>query len=359
MLDDLQWCMHDALEWLHFLLRMDARSHLLVVGTVRTEEVDAEHPLTRLVEALRREDRVTEITLGRLSQQETAELATHLVGRVISEEQNAQLFTETEGNPLFIVEMIRAGPSAPPDRNADARLLNRPPAPVMDLPPVVQAIIARRLRQVTPSARVLLDVAAVIGRSFTYKVLARAASVDEDALLQGLDELWQRRIVRESGPEAYDFTHDKLRSVASMELSAARQRVLHRRVAEALEEEYHRNLDTYSGQLAVHFELAAMPAQAAHYYQRAALHARHLYANETALSYCNRALMLLGEDSQPPETTALYDQMAELLHLMGRYDEARDLWQRALELTPPSESVTQAQFYRKLGNAWRDQYHYD
>src|SRR5207248_6647684 len=106
------------------------------------------------------------------------------------------------------------------------------------VPSTVQAVIAARLAQLSPLAREVVSVAAVIGRAFTFAVLKRASGSDENALVQGLDELWQRRIVREQGGEAYDFSHDKLREGAFKDLSLARRRLLHRRVAEALEEVY-------------------------------------------------------------------------------------------------------------------------
>ena len=110
----------------------------------------------------------------------------------------------------------------------------------------------------------------MIGRAFTFEVLARASDDDEDTLVRGLDELWQRRIVREQGADAYDFSHDKLRAVVYAGLSTARRRVLHRHVAEALEAEHAADLDAVSGQIASHYERAGQLERALAYYQQAA-----------------------------------------------------------------------------------------
>ena len=101
--------------------------------------------------------------------------------------------------------------------------------------PKVQAAIETRLAQLSEPARELVGVAATIGRAFTTDVLADAGEADEDALVRGLDELWRRRIVREQGADAYDFSHDKIREVAYLALSPARRRHHHLRVARALE----------------------------------------------------------------------------------------------------------------------------
>lgn len=353
LIDDLQWCDRDTLEWMHFALRFRQGSRLLIIGTVRSEEITLEHPVVRLEDALRSEGRLAEIILSPLSRTETAELAGHMGGRALNSEQADHLYAETEGNPLFVVETLRAQ-----FKVEELEWQANPARSMIDLPPRVRAVISRRLNQLSPVAHRLLDVAAVIGRSFTFEVLARAANVDEVGLVHGLDELWQRRILREQGPDAYDFTHDKLRLVAYQELSTARQRILHRHVAEALEAEFSGEPDAVSGQIAQHYERAGLPALAVPYYRRTAIFAQRLYANEIAITHYRHALELLGAESTMEKAT-LYDHLGEVLHFIGQYDEARESWHHALDTMPQNERLMRTNLYRKMGNAWRDQYHYD
>jgi predicted ATPase len=178
-------------------------------------------------------------------------------------------------------------------------------------------------------------VAATIGREFTFAVLARASDSDEDTLVRALDELWQRRIVREQGADAYDFSHDKLRQAAYAELSAARQRLLHRRVAQALEAVYAGDLDSVSARLAAHYEGAGQPKQAILYYQRAAEMAQRIYVNEEAVRYYRRALALLetavpgesGGDWRQEMSTKLNEGLGGVLELNGWHNEAKDDYQ--------------------------------
>ncbi len=308
LIDDLQWCDQETLEWLHYLLRFDPQARLLVVGTARAEEVGAQHPLTPLLFDLHRTGHVTEIVLGPLDAAETAKLTAHIGGRELDVDQIVQLYRETEGNPLFVVETVRAGlgssafsvqsPELRNDRNLPPLTLNA------QLPPMVHAVIAARLAQLSAPARELASLAATIGRAFTFDVLARASDHDEDSLVRGLDELWQRCIVREQGATAYDFTHDKLREVAYDEVSPAHRRLLHRHVAQALETIHTSNLDPISGQVAAHFERAGLPEQAMRYYQRAAAVAQRVYANEEAISLLNKGLALLRTIPGGPERDA-------------------------------------------------------
>ena len=83
VLDDLQWCDADTLEWLHYLLRTGRDSRLLVVGTMRPEEVGRAHPAAVLVAALRESQQAAEIDLGPLDAGETGKLAASVAGRAL------------------------------------------------------------------------------------------------------------------------------------------------------------------------------------------------------------------------------------------------------------------------------------
>ena len=80
MLDDIQWCDHETLEWLHYLLRFAPTAHLLLLGTIRTEEALSDHPLFTFLRTLQRDHLLTEIPLGPLTTSETTTLAEHIVG---------------------------------------------------------------------------------------------------------------------------------------------------------------------------------------------------------------------------------------------------------------------------------------
>ena len=181
--------------------------------------------------------------------------------------------------------------------------------------------------------------AAAVGRSFAFEVLARASLMDEDQVVHGLDELWRRHIVREHGVDAYDFTHDKLREVAYRSLSTARRRLVHRRVAQAMESALDGQLDSVAGQLADHFDKAGMVDQAVGYYRRAAEAAQHIFANDEAIRYYRRALELMERTTAAGEAVAtLYEQLGDVHFLVTHYDAARRpiamLWSGCLQMRP-------------------------
>jgi DNA-binding SARP family transcriptional activator len=364
LIDDLPWCDHDTLEWLHYLLRYDAGARLLVVGTLRAEDFADDHPLAALLAALRREGQLTELALDPLNADETASLAAHMVEHALTAEQAARLFRETEGNPLFVVETLRFGWGQDRKEVGDGQVSQPSQASdLRSLPPKVHAVLQSRLAQLSPNARELAGLAAAIGREFTFPILARASGQDDDALVRSLDELWQRRIVRGApgrGAEAYDFTHDKLREVAYNSLSAMRRRLLHHRIAQALEAGCEQSPDALCGQVAAHYELAGRFEQAIPYYQRAAEAAQRVYANAEAIRYCRRALALLeGPAGYPPALASLamdlYEQLGDLLHWTGQYEEARAAFLAALAHSPQPDIIWAACLQRKAANTWTSQ----
>ena len=248
LIDDLQWCDRETLEWLHYLMRFDSQARIMIVGTSRMEELSDDHPLAALLRTLRRTGRLAEIQLGPLNEAETTVLAENVAGRKIDPGVATCLYGETEGNPLFIVETVRAGlPNATQETESGELVCIPHP-----LPSRVQDALSERLAQLSSPARELVNVAATIGRAFTFDVLAAAAELDggEDALIRAIDELWQRRIVREQGVDAYDFSHHKLREVVLASISPARRRLLRRRLASALERGHTHGPDTIGRQIA-------------------------------------------------------------------------------------------------------------
>jgi DNA-binding SARP family transcriptional activator len=301
VLDDLQHADRETCQLLHYLLRVQPDARLLVVATVRREEVEAAHPLHDLLAGVRARDRLAEIALPRLDQEETAVLAHRLSGARLSDADVRYLYDETEGNPLFVVEALRAGW-----------------APGSSLSPRVQSVIEARLSQLSAHARDLVEVVAVIGREFSTDVLAAASDAGEDTLVDSLDELWRRQIVRErsegTSGSSYDFSHDKIRQVAYRNVGPVRRRRLHARIAAALEQIHVSDPGQVSVQIAGHLDRAGAVAPAVEWYRRAARAAQLLHADVQAVHLLTRSLeLLLGLPQSPDRDTSELGIRTELL----------------------------------------------
>lgn len=358
VVDDLQWCDQETLEFLHYLVRLDPKAPMLVAATARPEEIGPEHAATALVTGLQGIERLVEIVLGPLDHPHVAALAEQLGEEPLSPDRAERLYRETEGNPLFVVETVRAGlltgSADGPPRMAGGR-----PAPEgsLMLPPKVHSVIQTRLAWLSPEATELVALAATVGREFTYEVLAEASRQDEDTLLASLDELWRRRIVREHGVHAYDFSHDKLREVAYAGVGPARRRRLHRAVADALASVRAGDLGPVSGQLAAHYDRAGRREQAIPYYRQAAEVAQRVFANDDVLAHLTRALELLEHlpsgAARDEQELALREALGVPLVALRGYGApaTRDNYARAEELCVRLARPSSAPVLRGLATA--------
>jgi DNA-binding SARP family transcriptional activator/tetratricopeptide (TPR) repeat protein len=343
VIDDLQWCDAETIELIGFVVRTGQRTPILIVGTVRSEEVPEHHPLVGLLDALSHDQAVTTVPLDRLDEATTATLAARLRAEdTIDPKLAARLWSETEGNPLFVIEALRAGISSDGSQAV--------------LTPTMRVVLRARLGQLTDGARRLAEVAAVIGRPFSVSLMVSATGIDEHELVDYVDELWRRRIIRDQGA-TYDFSHDKLRAVALEMVSPARRRRLHRAVAEAIAVELHNDIDAASPQLAAHYDQAGMIEPAIDAYRVAGDRAVAVSALEEAVTMFRRAFSLLADIPPSPDRDALELDIrialgSPLVALEGYgSNAAHQLYERALSLCRKLHRPVDPPILRGLGLA--------
>ncbi len=190
----------------------------------------------------------------------------------------------------------------------------------LGLPSTIQGVILARLDRLPEPVKLTVKVASVIGRLFNHELLLHAHPIKpEDVLLtQQLDTLLQRDFARVEQPEprrAYLFKHNITQEVVYQTLLADQRQELHLAVARTLEASQPENVDD----LALHYynsDMLQAPVRdrALHYLDAAGLRAKRDYANETALSYFNRALEI-------EERADWLKAKVEVLHILGRREE--------------------------------------
>ena len=287
ILDDIQWCDGETLAWLQFFLRRATGRPVLVVATGREEEFADNDELTVLMAALRAENLLTKAEIVPLSPEQAGELA-RLAGSEAADDEG--MFAVTGGYPLFVIESVRAGAQEP-------ALLSR----ALEGSQLVQAVLDGRLDQLSERARGVAGLAAVLGHEFNPELLERASDLPAGQVIDGLDELWRRRIIvhhrQRYGrhPGYYDFSHDLLRDATLRRIPPPRLGAMHRRVGEALEQETGADSGTLAGRIADHFEQAGLGIRALPFHERAAEIAEERYALDTAIDHYRAACRLLSE----------------------------------------------------------------
>jgi DNA-binding SARP family transcriptional activator/predicted ATPase len=320
LVDDAHWADAATLELLAYLVRRLTDLPVLILITW-DESVGHEHRLHRLLAEAQRAGTGHTLHLARWRPSDVLRLVS------ANEPQQARaveianrLYRETEGLPYFVVEYLATGYN--PEQ--------------WTMPESVRDLLAGRLAGVGQAERQLLQTAAVIGHSFDYGILLEASGRSEEEVIGGLESLLDSGLIRElpadspAGELHYDFSHQQLRSLVYDETHLARRRLLHRRVAAALQAQMRgHQLEASAGLVADHYRLGGQDEIAADFYRRAADHARTLFAHREALAYYQTALAL-GHPAQ----AELYEACGDLQTLLGEYRAALHSYESAAAQAP-------------------------
>ncbi len=307
VLDDLHAADAPSLLMLQFVGRALRGSRLLVVGAYRDVDPIAKEPLGATVAELSREPSTEAIRLEGLSESDVGEYLELSASLTAPAGLVEAIHDETEGNPLFLVELVRL-------LGAEGRLAEA--GAERPIPPTVRAVIAQRVGRLSASCRDLLVLAGVLGREFELRALGQLSELGGDELLDALDEAMSQRVVTAvaMSPGRLRFGHVLIRETLYGELTPARRMQLHRRAGEALEAVYASDLEPHLAELAHHF-LAAAPAgradRALGYARRAGDREASLLAYEEAVRHYERAFALAeGDDLRCDLLLALGDATA-------------------------------------------------
>ena len=285
VLDDLHAADAPSLLLLRFLARELRSTHILLLAAYRDVDPIPGRPLTETLAEVAREPVTRRVSLGGLSEREVAQYVKLTASQIASTPLVAAVHQETEGNPLFVGEIVRllAVEGVASESTAEARLA---------IPQSIRDVIARRLNHLSHECNRLLVLAAVIGREFALDALARLAGVSEDGLLDVLDEAMAARVLADV-PGAADrlrFAHVLIRDTLYEGLAAARRARLHRQVVAALEALYGDEPGQHLAELAHHSIASSDVDKALRYAQRAGDRALALLAYEEAARLYQTAL---------------------------------------------------------------------
>jgi ABC-type transport system substrate-binding protein/class 3 adenylate cyclase len=348
--EDLHWSDPSSLEALGGLLALTDRVPLMILILMR---IDRDHGSwgVKLKAETDFPHRTTEIQLRRLSANDSSSLLEQLLGETkLPEEIWRTIMERSEGNPFYLEEVIRHLMEQALIVQDEQGWRATKELAAMSIPDTLQGVLLARIDRLGEDVRRTLQMAAVIGKSFLYRILETIAEA-EMQLDTHLSQLQRVDLVREKArlPELeYIFKHALTQEAAYNSLLHERRRVFHLKVGEALEELFPDRVNEFSGLMAYHFEAAEVNEKAVDYLQRAGDQARQAYAHQEAVDFYERALVILKEQEE-------YDRAARTLMKLGltyhtafdfkrsrqAYDEAFAMRQRGsttkqetLELAP-------------------------
>jgi class 3 adenylate cyclase len=320
VLEDLHWADESSRELLAFLAVRLRDKPVLMVGTLREEELTG--ALGRWLAELERRPGVTRLRLGRLPDREIAELVTDLAPTAASAERVAAVVAAAEGNPLYARELAYAGPEALPASIADA--------------------VLAKAAELTEPARAVVDQVCVADGGMTHELLAATVSLSEKRLLASTKRAVASGLLVPAG-DGYAFRHALIRQVLYAQLLPGERRHLHRRFAEALAA----RPDSDSGLLAQHWHLAGRRDQAAAAAVVAARHAVSARAYPEAVRHYALAIKLAAwlQAAGP----ALLEEAARAASWAGDPDRAAEWAAQALADSGSAGPVDRARLLERVG----------
>ena len=286
VLEDVHWADEMSLRFLAFLARRLYDAPVLVVVSVREEEMVDNPILGDALDEVAAGHRLTRVTLTRLGREDTLALV-RLLGRTGDRMSATAALAESvwrasDGNPFIAIETMRAA--------GEGEAVGM--ASDLPLPTAVRDMIGRRLDRLSSRGRQLASVAAVIGREFEFALLQRTAGLSDHETAEGVEELVRRRVLQAAG-ERFDFTHDRIREIAYLGLLAPHRRTLHAAIVDAVERFFADRLADHVEMVAYHAERGEVWDKAARYLREAGVKASERLAYREAHDCFERALSAL------------------------------------------------------------------
>ena len=339
VLENLQWADPSSLDLFHFIARSLEAQPVMVLASYNDAQREGNRSLRLAEQSLSSVGILTRHVIPPLSREETIELVCAVFGQSRStvDEFAARVHARTRGNAFFIEETLKALVEGGRLRRDGDRWVGWA-TEQLDLPDSIRDALSLRYERLSENAQEVVAIAAVIAVHVSHRLLERLAGLSSEALLRAIDELRRDRVIEEvelaDGP-AYVFTHPMMQDMLYSELSRARSRSLHAKIADAMDAMYGDAGMQHAEEIAVHYARAddlTQAPQAIRYLTAAGRNALERGAGREAAEALGAALTIVERGA---DQTALEEVLALLgraRHRLGDYSAATTLWTRALEI---------------------------
>lgn len=332
LLDDLHFADPGSLSLLETLIRRAISASLLIVGAYRDVALSYTHPVNHLIATASTADLVYEMSLRRLPRAGVEQMLEALLGDSVSEAFGDSIYKATEGNPLFVEEVVKGlavdGQIRLREGHWEQRDSDR-----LNVPGSIKSVLGGRLERAKKSTRELLQLAAVIGRSFSIELLTEAGSHDDETIQWAIEEALRFQLIEVENiidqpvqldstgyiGIQYQFQHALIRETLYEEMRPLRRRQLHRRVAAAMEAlAAQGGIALMPAVVARHFVHAAQEERAVPYLRQAGEVANAVYANAEAVEYFSEAREILEDVAIDLSDETLYNNQVERFELLSQ-----------------------------------------
>ena len=352
VVEDLHWSDEGTLAALLRLARRAGRLRLLVACTYRPAE--ASDSLDTFIAGINREPVAHELELRPLASAAVANLAQSILQapRAPRREFAAELQALTDGNPLFVVEVLETllatGAIDITAGDWDRRALAG-----LEPPRAIRHAVQRRLRGLSEGAIELLSVASVVGRGFSYELVRRLLDLQESTALALIREALAAQLLVERPDGALEFQHALTRDAVYAGLLVREREVLHARLAEMLLASAKDGHQPLPGDIARHLFAAGRLDEAQRWSLEAARVARTMGSPRAVLYHLERAAEAGARIGGAPQGFEALRWRAEAADTVGDFERARMDYEAALALADEAgEDIVAWELVRALGMLW-------
>lgn len=356
LIEDAHWADPTSRDLLLHLARRLRAERVLLLVTVRTDELPPAHPVQRLIATVTRERVGRRIDLSPLTAAEVAAMVESINGAPPTAEFAEALWLRTEGNPLFVEELLSVLAEEHPDRFPELRPSD---LAAVSIPATIQEAVLERIEPLGGQALQALSLAAVIGRSFRFEVLAAALKWPESRLLPVIETLVEHRMLEEDEIDRFQFRHGLVQEVLYTSAIGRRRRSWHRAVADAIERCAQQDEMPHHA-ISYHVREAGDMERARYHAVLAAEQAERLCAWRDAEALYEEAVHALEQEPDPPAglEPELLERMAEAAWWQSRLSSSLQYLEEALALRRalPDATAT-ARVLRRLAEVRVSQNH--
>jgi tetratricopeptide (TPR) repeat protein len=359
ILEDLQWADESTLGLLIHLANRIGQLPAVIIGTYRDGFSEHNSALTRTLEELIRMG-IRPLKLGGLSRESIAQMLHSLNQGQAPEPLVNLIFEESQGYPFFVEEVYRHLLEEGKVFDTAGQFRTDIKIDDIDVPENVRLIIGRRLERFDENEKRVLAAAAVIGRSFSFRLLTQVSGTDVDELFTAIEKAQQMGIIIPSaeGPEQpFTFAHELVRQTLLASTSVPRKQQLHAKVAAALESLEPTSAKEQAGEISDHLVKAGSFANRESLFRwlsEAGNKALEASAFEEARVSFELVLSRVDEADARPRAEILYS-LGVAKRGLGRWSEAFILWEQALEIfeaLADQEGIAKTCLQLAEGAAW-------
>lgn len=329
-LDNAQWSDADSLSALAYLAERGlTEGNGALILAARPEEITPH--LSRFLNRPRSEYSLQRLELPPLEEEEISTLARYVLGDAFTQAIIPRLERETGGNPLFLLETLRLVL----DYSFSSR--QHTASEPLPLASTIYGVIRDRLQHLSPTDSQVLGIAAVIGSEFSTDIIETTSMLPAEQVAQSLDSLAQvnliQAVLKDRPSGEYTFVHEKVREVILLDLSPARKRLFHLRIARALDQKQQGQSADMEARLASHYEEAGELVAAFQHYLQTSPYAWRVNDREMAITALERAeqiLQRLGNQASDISIYQLYRQWGRLANDLGDAEMMEQVYHRLL-----------------------------